>query len=137
MNYHNITKDDMKNGDGLRVVLHKYRTKENPSLYYYYPDPRAIKVDRCIGMTDQNGSLALGIIKIGDVSCSFDLKPHPTLNGAYYMRKQLPSISDNLDWKIASSIQYTIPSDPSFSTENIAPEQLQNEIIARTENEEF
>lgn len=36
MNYHNITKDDMKNGDGLRVVLwlsgclHKCKNCQNP-----------------------------------------------------------------------------------------------------------
>ena len=135
--YNIVDRITIKSSDGLRVVLHKYRTKENPSLYYYYPDPRAIKVDRCIGMTSQNGSLVLGIIKIGDVSCSFDLKPHPTLNGAYYIRKQLPSISDNLNWTSASSIQYTIPSDPSFSIENVTPEQLQNEVWVSEVNNPF
>lgn len=135
--YNIVDRITIKSSDGLRVILHKYRTKENPSLYYYYPDPRAIKVDRCIGITGTNGSLMLGIIKIGDVSCSFDLKPHPTLNGAYYMRKQLPSISDNLNWTSASSIQYTIPSDPTFSTENVTPEQLQNEVWVSEVNNPF
>lgn len=119
--------------EGVKVVLNRYKTRENPSLFFYYPDPRAFHVDRCIEVDAE----WLGIIHVGQKECSFDLKTHPLLNGAYYMRDTLPNSDDNLDWQGISDIAYTRKTDESFYQESIEPENLSNEVWVSEVNNPF
>ena len=119
--------------EGVKVVLNKYKTRENPSIYFYYPDPRAFHVDRCVEVSAE----WLGIIHVGQKQCSFDLKTHPLLNGAYYMRDKLPSSDDNLDWTHEQDIPYTRIIEESFYQESVEPENLSNEVWVSEVNNPF
>ena len=119
--------------EGVKVVLNKYKTRENPSIYFYYPDPRAFHVDRCVEVSAE----WLGIIHVGQKQCSFDLKTHPLLNGAYYMRDTLPGSDDNLDWTHEQDIPYTRITEESFYQESVEPENLSNEVWVSEVNNPF
>lgn len=119
--------------EGVKVVLNKYKTRENPSIYFYYPDPRAFHVDRCVEVSAE----WLGIIHVGQKQCSFDLKTHPLLNGAYYMRDTLPGSDDNLDWTHEQDIPYTRIIEESFYQESVKPENLSNEVWVSEVNNPF
>ena len=119
--------------EGVKVVLNKYKTRENPSIYFYYPDPRAFHVDRCVEVSAE----WLGIIHVGQKQCSFDLKTHPLLNGAYYMRDTLPGSDDNLDWTHEQDIPYTRIIEESFYQESVEPENLSNEVWVSEVNNPF
>lgn len=119
--------------EGVKVVLNKYKTRENPSIYFYYPDPRAFHVDRCVEVTAE----WLGIIHVGQKQCSFDLKTHPLLNGAYYMRDTLPGSDDNLDWTHEQDIPYTRIIEESFYQQSVEPENLSNEVWVSEVNNPF
>ena len=119
--------------EGVKVVLNKYKTRENPSIYFYYPDPRAFHVDRCVEVAAE----WLGIIHVGQKQCSFDLKTHPLLNGAYYMRDTLPDSDDNLDWTHEQDIPYTRIIEESFYQESVEPENLSNEVWVSEVNNPF
>lgn len=128
-----VDRVQIKTAEGVRVVLNKYYTRENPSIYFYYPDPRAFHVDRCV--EQPNGNLA--IIYVGGTKCSFDLKTHPFLNGAYYMRDTLPSETDNLEWSSPSDITRSEVTDESFNKESVEPENLSNEVWVSEVNNPF
>lgn len=128
-----VDRVQIKTAEGVRVVLNKYYTRENPSIYFYYPDPRAFHVDRCV--EQPNGNLA--IISVGGTKCSFDLKTHPFLNGAYYMRDTLPSETDNLEWSSPSDITRSEVTDESFNKESVDPENLSNEVWVSEVNNPF
>ena len=119
--------------EGVKVVLNKYKTRENPSIFFYYPDPRAFHVDRCVEVSAE----WLGIIHVGQKQCSFDLKTHPLLNGAYYMRNTLPGSDDNLDWTHEQDIPYTRIIEESFYQESVEPENLSNEVWVSEVNNPF
>ena len=119
--------------EGVKVVLNKYKTRENPSIFFYYPDPRAFHVDRCVEVSAE----WLGIIHVGQKQCSFDLKTHPLLNGAYYMRDTLPGSDDNLDWTHEQDIPYTRIIEESFYQESVEPENLSNEVWVSEVNNPF
>lgn len=128
-----IDRVQINTSEGVKVVINKYKTRENPSIYFYYPDPRAFHVDRCVEVDAE----WLGVIKVGDKQCSFDLKTHPLLNGAYYMRDTLPNSDDNLDWNSISDIAYTRQTDESFYQESVEPENLSNEVWVSEVNNPF
>ena len=119
--------------EGVKVVLNKYKTRENPSIFFYYPDLRAFHVDRCVEVRDE----WLGIIHVGDTQCSFDLKTHPLLNGAYYIRDTPPGSDDNLNWTHEQDIPYTRIADESFYQESVKPENLSNEVWVSEVNNPF
>ena len=128
-----IDRVSISTNEGDKIVLHRYKTRENPSLYFYYPDSRAFKVQRCIEVQAER----LGIIRINGILCEFDLKPHPLLNGAYYMRDTLPNESDNTEWRSETDIEYVLQYDESFYEQNANPELLANQIWQSEVNNPF
>ncbi|MGN1217005.1 MAG: hypothetical protein ACI4TD_03415, partial [Phocaeicola sp.] len=104
----------IKSKSGERIVKKSYYTDDVFHKYYYYPDPRAYKVSFFINGVHQ---------------LTLDLKPHPFLNGAYYMSETLPNSSTATESWIRESI-----TEP---TANIDPEQLENEVWVSEVNNPF
>lgn len=94
---------------GQRVVSHNMTTKQYQGTFFYYPDPRASHVV---------------IMKGQSCVLDADLKEHPFLNGAYYLRG-LPGI-----------VPETIVSGSAPST-NTTPESLENYILSSEVNNPF
>lgn len=105
------------------VKCKKYNTYDSLTLYFYYPDPRAYKVKFIEYYTDTNTNED----KIR--SWTLDLKPHPLLNGAYYLNS-LPSsgFSDGNGIEITEGY---VPKD------NSRYEELQNEVWVSEVNNPF
>lgn len=104
----------IKSKSGERIVKKSYYTDDVFHKYYYYPDPRAYKVSFFINGTHQ---------------LTLELKPHPFLNGAYYMSDSLPNASTATETWVKENLP--VP------TENIEPEQLENEIWVSEVNNPF
>ena len=110
---------------GIKKILHyAFNSKENPFLYYFYPDTRAFKVDR---LCRDDG--------VWKLITSLTLKPHPMLNGAYYMRNTLPTINDNLSGAIGVSEYKEIEISSSYQSPDF--EKLQNEVWVSEVNNPF
>lgn len=110
-------------GDGDRIVTNEYSTDLHQGIYYYYPDPRAYKVEiyRKDTPTQATG---------GGLIYSYELKAHPLLNGAYYMRSTLPTEDDNvLESKLGSGVPVDTPS--------VEAEVLPNEVWVSEANNPF
>lgn len=103
-------------GDGDRIVDNDFTSNLHQGIYYYYPDPRAYKVE----------IYRKGVGLIYD----YELKAHPLLNGAYYMRNTMPKETDNgLEGAMTSSV----PSDRN----TIIAEELPNEVWVSDVNNPF
>lgn len=101
--------------DGQRIVKNQYNTNDCIHKYYYYPDPRAKKVE----FYYQNGTHII----------TLDLKPHPLLNGAYFISDTLPNEE--------TATETWIRENKAIPTENTEPEQLQNEVWVSEVNNPF
>lgn len=65
----------IKTESGDRVVVNEYDTDQIQGWWFYYPDSRADRV------TIMNGNTVI---------VNVELKEHPGLNGAYYIKQELP-----------------------------------------------
>lgn len=93
---------------GERIINHYYYTYERLDRYFYYPDPRAYKVEIFI-----NSALVV----------NETLTPHPSLNGAYFFK--YPTSED-------------MPSATGDApTENMKDEYLLNQIFTSEVNNPF
>lgn len=101
--------------DGQRIVKNQYNTTDCIHKYYYYPDPRAKKVEF--------------FYKNGTHIITLDLKPHPLLNGAYFISDTLPNEE--------TATETWIRENKAMPTENTEPEQLQNEVWVSEVNNPF
>lgn len=108
----------IKTNSGIKIIKKHYVTNDVFGIYYFYPDPRAYKVE---------------FYQDDDETKKFwkalDLKPHPLLNGAYYISEKLPD-SDTMK-EPADSIVKNMP------TENSTPEKLDNEVWVSEVNNPF
>lgn len=102
----------IKTQSGERIVKKEFATQDYLKLFYYYPDPRAYKVDIFVARIDN-------LFK----RYSVDLKKHPLLNGAYY-----------IDYDIKEVITDTAITPPK---ETSNPELLENEIWVSEANNPF
>ena len=102
----------IKTQDGERIVRNAFWTHDYLGIYFYYPDPRAYKVE----IFYKSGSRTIR-------RHLFNLKQHTLLNGAYY-----------IDYSSAINTSDTEVSSP---TQNITPEKLQNEIWVSEVNNPF
>ena len=107
----------IKTNSGIKIIKKHYETNDVFGIYYFYPDPRAYKVEFYQDDGTQRFWKAL------------DLKQHPLLNGAYYISDKLPD-SDTMK-EPADSIVKNIP------TENSTPEKLDNEVWVSEVNNPF
>lgn len=121
--YNYVSRVYIHAGDGDRIVTNEYSTDLHQGIYYYYPDPRAYKVEifRKDAPTQAKG---------GGMLYSYELKAHPLLNGAYYMRNTLPTEKDNL---LESKIGSGVPTD----SQSAASEVLPNEVWVSEVNNPF
>lgn len=101
----------IKTNSGNRIVKHDVFTSNTRfDLYYFYPDPRAYKVD----------------IFYGDaMQVSLKLKEHPFLNGAYYLK-----IPTGLDTEVVGSVV-------EKPVANESPEKLNNQVWTSEVNNPF
>lgn len=105
----------IQTSDGERIVKHTFSTNECIHKYFYYPDPRAEKVE----FFDVQGSHII----------TLNLKPHPLLNGAYFISDTLPDSNTHSEsW---------MKENKSVPTVNTEPEQLQNEVWVSEVNNPF
>ena len=112
VNKNYITYVYIKTQEGERIVKNTFTTQDYLGFYFFYPDTRAYKVDIfCV-----SGSNILR-------RHSLQLKTHTLLNGAYY-----------LDYSWAWAVY---DESANIPTENITPEQLQNEIWVSEVNNPF
>lgn len=70
----------IKTASGNIVISHDYTTQQLQGIYFFYPDPRATHVS----IKKVSGGTTTWV-------CDQDLKEHPGLNGAYYLRQLLPT----------------------------------------------
>lgn len=121
--YNYVSRVYIHASDGDRIVTNEYSTDLHQGIYYYYPDPRAYKVEifRKDAPTQATG---------GGMLYSYELKAHPLLNGAYYMRNTLPTEKDNL---LESKIGSGVPTD----SQSAASEVLPNEVWVSEVNNPF
>lgn len=99
--------------EGIRIVKNEYDSDDVLGYYYYYPDPRANQVDFYLD---------------GEPYKTRTLKPHPLLNGAYYIENYLPNETTNTE---------IVNLESPMPTENTEPEQLQNEVWVSEVNNPF
>lgn len=102
----------IKTNSGEKIVEKEFATQDYLKLFYYYPDPRAYKVDIFVASIDN-------LLK----RYSFELKTHPLLNGAYY-----------IDYDIKEITTDTAITPPN---EDSNPELLENEIWVSEVNNPF
>lgn len=108
----------IKTNSGIKKVKKHYETHDVFGIYYFYPDPRAYRVDFF-----QDDETTKKLWK------TLDLKPHPLLNGAYYISDTLPNEKTS-DEKASTSTR-------DIPTESIEPESLENEIWVSEVNNPF
>lgn len=103
-----------KSGETI-VKKEPFDSKQASNLYFYYPDPRAYKVEICYTISGTNHIIA-----------TLNLRQHELLNGAYYMADALPTSQPAM-----SSSAYTIVSEKNLS------ETLPNELWVSEVNNPF
>lgn len=109
----------IKTNSGIKIIKKHYETNDVFGIYYFYPDPRAYKVE----FYQDDGTKRLWK--------TLDLKPHPLLNGAYFISDKLPD-SDTMK-EPADSIDI----EKKMPTENSTPEKLDNEVWVSEVNNPF
>lgn len=107
----------IKTNSGIKIIKKHYETNDVFGIYYFYPDPRAYKVE----FYQDDGTKRFWK--------ALNLKPHPLLNGAYYISDKLPD-SDTMK-EPADSIVKNMP------TENSTPEKFDNEVWVSEVNNPF
>lgn len=95
--------------DGTKWVSFSANTYQKQGLYFFYPDPRAVLVV---------------ITKNGSVVCNKRLTTHPSLHGAYYLRK----LPDGNNIEPSDSYSGSIPTPSTNQYENLPNYLLTSEV---------
>ena len=106
---------------GVRIVRKEVTTTEKMGVYFFYPDPRAFKVE--IYVRDQYTPILTALYK------TLTLKEHPFLNGAYFF--------DSLPDGTEDEPSQLVPGQDMSPAAITTPEKLSNQIWTSEVNNPF
>lgn len=109
----------IKTPSGTRVVKKSYTTYEKMGIYFFYPDPRAYQAI---------------IFLAGAWLCTLELKEHPSLNGAYYMRLPVEDDANEQTGTLGNDIPTQAECEAAV---NETAESLSNQIFTSEVNNPF
>jgi hypothetical protein len=109
----------IKTPSGTRVVKKNYTTYEKMGIYFFYPDPRAYQAI---------------IFLAGAWLCTLELKEHPSLNGAYYMRLPVEDDANEQTGTLGNDIPTQAECEAAV---NETAESLSNQIFTSEVNNPF